>query len=205
MAVRVLVLCLVIGLPVALLGWAVADAYKRVRVIRRNAVECGDFLDQDAASGALPSSDLGPADAQSADLESGSQAAIATTEDDWDCAGLSAPVEVCPADREYYQTCWQHILGTFAHFPAVGLDLAGHLTVNLMLNRGVMPEETGLLTDLPAHWKFPTAQGFREAQNITRRAGDGELSRAELSKGLMLYRALFEEVLEAPTRADALP
>jgi hypothetical protein len=120
---------------------------------------------------------------------------------DWGCAGLTAPVEISASDVEYYQTCWGHILGTFAHWPAVGLDLAETLTANLMLNRGVVPRGCEQPEVLPSQWRFATAQGYREAQDIAERAGIGELPRQELSKALLLYRALFEEVLTAPTAA----
>ena len=120
---------------------------------------------------------------------------------DWDCASLTAPVGVSASDLEYYQTCWGHILGTFAHWPAVGLDLAETLTANLMLNRGVVPRGSEQPEELPAQWRFATAQGYREAQHIAERAGTGELPPRELWKALLLYRALFEEVLTAPTPA----
>ena len=121
----------------------------------------------------------------------------------WECTGLTMPVGVSAADHEYYQTCWRHILGTFAHWPSTGLDLAETLTANLMLNRGVelTSREASESAELPAQWRFPTAQGYREAQIIAEHASICELPRQELTKALMLYRALFEEVLTAPTLA----
>lgn len=118
---------------------------------------------------------------------------------DWDCADLTAPMAVSASDLEYYQTCWRHILGTFAHWPAVGLDLAETLTANLMLNRGVVPRGCEQPAELPYQWTFATAQGYREAQSIAARADTEDLPRRELSKALLLYRAMFEDVLTAPT------
>jgi len=148
---------------------------------------------------APPKTDAGPGPDYPLPVEP--EAEFLADRGDWDCAGLTMPVEVSATDHEYYQTCWGHILGTFAHWPTTGLDLAETLTANLMLNRGVVPADREESAELPAQWRFPTAQGYREAQNIAEHADTGELPHRELSKALMLYRALFEEVLTAPTLA----
>lgn len=192
--VQIVVLCLVFGVPAALAGWAPAGPYERFPVRDRDVAESPDSIEEAGENGV--STTLSPA----ADLE----AETAPDADDWDCVGLSVPVELSARDRDYYRASWTHILGTFTHWPTVGLDLAGRLTVNLMRNRGVVPDDANLSSELPANWRFPTAQGFRAAQDITRRVGESELARDELSKALMLYRALFEEILEAPTSADSM-
>lgn len=196
MAVRVIVLILVVGAPTVLSVWAVVrirQAYVRFRAELPSA-------DEDTAS---PEAVVWRATPAVADT---GVDVVASGLADWDSVGLSAPLGVSVADREYYRRCWQHILGTFSHWPNVGLNLAETLTVNLMLNRGfVVPNsDSDRLGDLPSHWRFPTAQGYREALSILERAQQTELPDTELSKALMLFRALFEEVLTAPTSEDAL-
>lgn len=124
-------------------------------------------------------------------------------DEDWDCAGIRPPVALTESDREYYETCWTHILGTFEESPATALDLATHLTANLLLNRGLADAASDRPGDLPAHWGFPTAEGYRVAQRIAEASRVIELPTQELSKALMLYRALFEDVLAAPSAKDA--
>lgn len=120
-------------------------------------------------------------------------------DDGWDCTGIRAPIELPESDHDYYETCWTHIVGTFEESPAAALDLAAHLTANLLLNRGIADADCERPGDLPAQWRFPTAEGYRVAQHIAEVSRVVELPRQELSKALMLYRALFEDVLAAPS------
>ena len=199
MAVKVIVLILALGAPVALFTWAVVrirQAYVRFHAELPR-------LGKDAAPVETP---VRRDTSVMADTDTETGGEVASGLDEWDTVGLSAPLKVSVSDREYYRRCWEHILGTFSHWPIVGLDLAKTLTVNLMLNRGlVVPDsESDRLGKLPPEWGFPTAEGYREAQSILEQARDAELPSTELSKALMLFRALFEEILTAPTSEDAL-
>lgn len=112
-------------------------------------------------------------------------------------------VAALPAsDREYYLTCWEHIRGTFAHYPATALELAEHLTANLLLTRGLAGHSAPHPSVLPPDWEFPSAQGYRRAQQINALAREQQLPSGRLRSALMLYKAFFEEILSLPATRD---
>ncbi|HEY3872591.1 MAG TPA: hypothetical protein VGM10_29820 [Actinocrinis sp.] len=187
MSVRIIVLGFVLG-PAAVLAALGLLGYWRkhcgFRAEYRRLVESTPTVRPDRVYRSRGEQDLFPADAPV---------------DGWDCTGIRAPIELPASDHEYYETCWTHIIGTFEESPGAALDLAGHLTANLLLNRGIADAGSERPGELPAQWRFPTAEGYRVAQHIVEASRVIDLPTQELSKALMLYRALFEEVLAAPT------
>jgi hypothetical protein len=213
MSVRIIVLGFVLG-PTAILGAIGLAAYWRrhwgFRAEYRRLVETTPTARPARAlrptRPARPAADPASAFALRPVASGGDEPVLfpeGAEDDSWDCTGFQAPATLAAADRDYYATCWTHIIGTFAESPATALDLATHLTANLLLHRGLADADSERPGDLPADWRFPTAEGYREAQRITQDARVVELPAHEMSKALMLYRALFEEVLAAPTATDA--
>lgn len=110
------------------------------------------------------------------------------------------------ADLRYYESCWDHIESEFGESPAEALDLAEHLTANLLLTRGLAPADSPQPSELPATWSFPSARGYRQAQRECARAlaampqAQQQLPTSRLRTALGLYRAFFEEIINLPTK-----
>jgi hypothetical protein len=125
------------------------------------------------------------------------------------------------ADLQYYAHCWKHIESEFGQSPAAALDLAEHLTANLLLTRHLAPADAPEPSELPETWSFPSARGYRQAQEVCARAlavrsqelqeqeqrgqeqpeqpeQEQELPSSRLRTALGLYRAFFEEILALP-------
>jgi hypothetical protein len=112
------------------------------------------------------------------------------------------------ADLEYYASCWEHIESEFGEAPAIALDLAEHLTANLLLTRGLTPGDSPQPSALPEAWAFPSARGYREAQALCARVQDTgapgpQLPTSRLRSALSLYRAFFEEILALPATRES--
>jgi hypothetical protein len=120
-------------------------------------------------------------------------------------AQLSGPAPLSEADRDYYSTCWTHIQDTFAHAPVVALDLAEHLTVNLLLTRRLAPAGAA---DLPVSYVRPTltaatARPFNRARVIADAARRRKLSAPTLCEALALYKQFFDVVMALPATRTA--
>lgn len=109
-----------------------------------------------------------------------------------DVAGL-VPKTLSPEDQEYYASSWQNVCGEFTESPESALELARHLTGNLLLNRGLVPADTARPSDLPASWTFSTACGYRQALRANAQ------TESELRRALALIEDFYWEMLTLST------
>jgi len=108
-----------------------------------------------------------------------------------------APKNLSPEDQDYYASSWQNVCGEFAESPASGLELARHLTGNLLLNRGLVPADTARPSDLPASWTFSSACGYRQALRAS--ASASAQTEPELRRALALIEDFYWEMLTLST------
>lgn len=122
-----------------------------------------------------------------------------------DAANLR-PKALSVSDWVYYTSCWQQVRGEFAESPAGALQMAEHLTANLLLTRELVPATALRPTILPAEWSFRSAQGYRVAQRISSRSsarasrlGGTDVPLTDQANALTLFEAFFREMLTIST------
>lgn len=108
-------------------------------------------------------------------------------------------------DLEYYAASWRNVRGQFVRHPASALRLARHLTANLLLTRGLLPQDTAEPTELPGSWTFASARGYRIAASISAKAdadAHGEavtVTDADLARALSLFEDFYWEIVTLAT------
>lgn len=127
-------------------------------------------------------------------------------------AGFAAPADQAESlsdkagpltsdDLDYYASSWQNVRGQFVRQPASALRLARHLTANLLLTRGLLPQDTAQPTELPETWNFASARGYRLAAEISAKAdadAHGEaaiVTDADLARALSLFEDFYWEIV----------
>ncbi|MEU8207479.1 hypothetical protein [Streptosporangium sp. NPDC049046] len=100
--------------------------------------------------------------------------------------------------REVYAKKWMEVQERFVDAPGFAVTEADHLVTSVMAERGYPTEDfEQRLSDLSvAHGR--TLDHYRQAHEISTRAARKEASTEELRQAMVHYRALFEELLEAP-------
>lgn len=100
--------------------------------------------------------------------------------------------------REIYAKKWMEVQERFVDAPGFAVTEADHLVTSVMAERGYPTEDfEQRLSDLSvAHGR--TLDHYRQAHEISTRAAHKEASTEELRQAMVHYRALFEELLEAP-------
>lgn len=100
--------------------------------------------------------------------------------------------------REIYTKKWMEVQERFVDAPGFAVTEADHLVTSVMAERGYPTEDfEQRLSDLSvAHGR--TLDHYRQAHEISTRAAHKEASTEELRQAMVHYRALFEELLEAP-------
>ncbi|MFF3437100.1 hypothetical protein [Streptosporangium sp. NPDC002721] len=100
--------------------------------------------------------------------------------------------------REIYAKKWMEVQERFVDAPGFAVTEADHLVTSVMAERGYPTENfEQRLSDLSvAHGR--TLDHYRQAHEISTRAAHKEASTEELRQAMVHYRALFEELLEAP-------
>jgi FtsZ-interacting cell division protein ZipA len=101
------------------------------------------------------------------------------------------------ADRERYGASWQRIQNRFVDEPASSLDEADRLVIEVMRTRGYPMDDfeqrsADISVDYPA-----LVQNYRAAHGISLASANGRASTEDLRQGLVYYRSLFEELLDA--------
>lgn len=112
-----------------------------------------------------------------------------------------------PAERNHFLFEWEGIQVRFLEHPRGAVIEADELINSLMHTRGFPGDRfEQRASDLSVtHTRLVDA--YRRASKIAERAGKNEASAEELRSGTILYRELFEELVQAPapaeTRAEA--
>ncbi|GAA3085064.1 hypothetical protein [Streptosporangium carneum] len=105
---------------------------------------------------------------------------------------------LAPGTRDGYAKKWMEVQERFVDAPGFAVTEADHLVTSVMAERGYPTEDfEQRLSDLSvAHGR--TLDHYRLAHEISSRAARQEASTEELRQAMVHYRALFEELLEAP-------
>ncbi len=103
-----------------------------------------------------------------------------------------------PGTRDAYAKKWTEVQERFVDAPGFAVTEADHLVTSVMAERGYPTDDfEQRLSDLSvAHGR--TLDHYRQAHEISSRAARQEASTEELRQAMVHYRALFEELLEAP-------
>lgn len=103
------------------------------------------------------------------------------------------------ASRAGYEAEWEEIQARFVDVPVEAVAAADRLLTRLIAERGY---PTGNFDELAAYLSVEharTLQRYREAREVAGRADDGEADTERLRQALVHYRALFTELLGAPS------
>jgi hypothetical protein len=106
--------------------------------------------------------------------------------------------DLSPSDREHYAAAWRSAQGEFVDDPKFSVTHADHLLNELMSKRGYPTGEfeqrsADLSVDHPK-----IVQNYRAAHDIAVRHGRGQASTEDLRQAMILYRSLFEELIDEP-------
>jgi hypothetical protein len=103
-----------------------------------------------------------------------------------------------PEARQAYAKKWTEVQERFVDAPGFSVTEADHLVTSVMADRGYPTEDfEQRIADLSvAHGR--TLDHYRKAHEISGRAVRQAASTEELRQAMVHYRALFEELLEAP-------
>lgn len=107
-----------------------------------------------------------------------------------------------PAERDRYAQEWTRVQEQFVDAPEDAVAAADRLVTTVMGDRGYPTEG---FDDRVAHLSVEhgrTLDHYRNAHEISSRAGGGEASTEELRQAMVHYRALFEELLAVPVGHD---
>jgi len=114
-------------------------------------------------------------------------------------------VPLSPSDAERFAQEWKVLQGRFIDNPKGVLSEADQLVRELMRKRGYpMADFAHRAADVSVD--HPTVvQHYRAAQEIALRDERGEADTEELRKGVVHYRALFQDLLEVSDDARPIP
>jgi hypothetical protein len=111
------------------------------------------------------------------------------------------------ADRDRYQQWWRKIQATFVDDPARALSEADHLLGTVMLARGYPPSDfENRATEISVD-HATVVEHYRAGHDIAMRHSQGHATTEDLRKGMIHYRALFDELMAeepVPLRARAV-
>ena len=114
---------------------------------------------------------------------------------------------ISAADRDRFQQSWRQIQGTFVDDPARALSEADQLLGTVMLARGYPPSD---FEDRAAEISVDHAtvvEHYRAGHDIAVRQSQRQATTEDLRKGMIHYRALFDELMgeeQVPLRARAV-
>jgi len=106
-----------------------------------------------------------------------------------------------PTERARYMSEWDAIQARFVDHPRGAVTEADELISTILVARGY-PGGTfeQRSSDISVHYPR-LVDPFRRANSITARAGKNEATTEELRTAMILYRALFEELIQSKTIA----
>jgi hypothetical protein len=114
-------------------------------------------------------------------------------------------VALSPADALRFSQAWNTLQGRFIDNPKGVVVEADHLVRELMEKRGYpMGDFERRAADISVDYPG-VVSNYRAAQAIATRDASGEADTEELRKAVVLYRTLFDELLEAKPLAPTAP
>jgi FtsZ-interacting cell division protein ZipA len=106
------------------------------------------------------------------------------------------------AARERYSAQWQQVQSRFVDQPAVSLGQADELVLQVMRERGYpMDDFEQRAADISVDYP-ELVEHYRAGQTVSRSAASGEATTEDMRRGLVHYRALFEELLGTDSGTD---
>jgi hypothetical protein len=107
--------------------------------------------------------------------------------------------QVSATERARFMSEWEAVQARFVDHPRGAVTEADELINNLLAARGypraTFEQRSG---DLSVHYPR-LMDAYRQANGITARAGKNEATTEELRTAMILYRALFEEMVQTKT------
>jgi hypothetical protein len=111
------------------------------------------------------------------------------------------------ADRDRYQQWWRRIQATFVDHPARALTEADQLLGTVMLARGYPPSDFENRAAEISVNHATVVENYRAGHDIAVRHSQRQATTEDLRKGMLHYRALFDELMaeeQVPLRARAV-
>ena len=116
-------------------------------------------------------------------------------------------VPLSPEAQKKYSASWQDVQGRFVDDPSNAVDEADRLVTDVMRDRGYPIDDFEQRADDISVDHPEVVQNYRAAHAVHTKVSDanGGASTEDLRQGLVHYRALFSELLEArePTAEEA--
>jgi len=108
-----------------------------------------------------------------------------------------------PRVRERYAADWSRVQASFVDDPLQSVDDADHLVGSVMRDRGYPVDDFDTRAGMVAVDHPDVAEHYRAAHELHRKADEGGATLDDLREAFVHYRALFQELLDLPSGADA--
>ena len=112
-----------------------------------------------------------------------------------------------PADRDRFQQSWRKVQATFVDDPSRALSEADQLLGTVMVARGYPPSDFENRAAEISVDHATVVEHYRAGHEIALRHAQRQATTEDLRKGMIHYRALFEELMgeeQVPLRARAV-
>jgi hypothetical protein len=106
------------------------------------------------------------------------------------------------AQRDTYEQDWRQVQAEFVDFPVQSLSRADTLVLSVMVGRGYPMQDFDQQTDLISVDHPIVVDHYRRAHGIYLSSQSGPISTEQLRQAFVVYRALFEELLDEHSPAD---
>ncbi|MFC4120456.1 hypothetical protein [Nonomuraea zeae] len=119
----------------------------------------------------------------------------------------SSPLDIQPLDpesRRGYAERWAAVQERFVNEPSPAVSEADLLVRAVMAKRGYSTEDFAQQASDLSLRHSRTLEHYRQAHEISRRAGDRWVSIQELRQAMTHYQALFDDLIEVPSGPSGL-
>ncbi len=106
------------------------------------------------------------------------------------------------AQRDTYEQDWRQVQAEFVDFPVQSLSRADTLVLSVMVGRGYPMQDFDQQADLISVDHPIVVDHYRRAHGIYLSSQSGPISTEQLRQAFVVYRALFEELLDEHSPAD---
>jgi hypothetical protein len=103
-----------------------------------------------------------------------------------------------PAEKQRYADAWRDTQARFVDSPEQAIREGDHLVTEVMRERGYPMEDFDQRTAVVSVDHPQVVENYRAAHAISLKNEQGETSTEDLRQAMVLYRALFVELLEQP-------